>query len=318
MQRFIARRFVFMIFSLLAATMVVFGLSRATGDPLLLYAKPGGYGMSPEQIEALTKKLGLDKPLVVQYFMWLGRAIRGDFGRTILDERPVLQVIRLKIFNTMRLAMGALLWAVTISIPLGVLSAVKRGTFWDYAGRAFAIFGMCAPAFWVGLMAIVLFAVKLGWLPAASMDPLRSAPFSWTNIKYYIMPAIILGWYPAAALLRLTRSAMLEILDSEFIKFARSKGVREAAVVWKHAFRNAMIPPLTMMAVMLGGFIAGAIVIEQVFAWPGMGRLSVDAIFNNDFPLLTGCVLLFACMFVLANFLADIAYAYLDPRIRYT
>lgn len=318
MQRFIARRFVFMFFSLTAATMVVFGLSRATGDPLLLYAKPGGYGMSPEQIEALTKKLGLDKPLVLQYFMWMGRVLKGDFGRTILDERPVLDVVRMKIFNTMRLALGAWIWAVGISLPLGVLSAVRRGTVWDYIGRSFAIGGMCVPPFWIGLMAMVVLSVKLRLLPAGSMDPTGAAPFTWTHIKYYIMPAIILGWYPAAALLRLTRSAMLEVLDSEFIKFARSKGVSGWWVTWKHAFRNAVIPPLTMMALMMGGFIGGAVVIEQVFAWPGMGRLAIEAIFNNDFPLLTSCVLLFACMFVLANFLADVAYAYLDPRIRYT
>jgi peptide/nickel transport system permease protein len=318
MQRFILRRFFFMFFSLLAATIVVFGLSRATGDPLLLYAKPGGYGMSPEQIEALTKKLGLDKPLVAQYFIWLGRILRADFGKTILDERPVLSVIRLKIFNTMRLALGSWIWAVAISLPLGVLSAVRRGTVWDYIGRAFAVFGMSVPAFWVGLMGIFVFSVQLGWFPSGSVDPTGAFPLSWTNIKYYIMPALIMGWYPAAALLRLTRSAMLEILDSEFIKFARAKGVREWFVVWKHAFRNAVIPPITMMALMMAQFIIGSIVIEQVFAWPGMGRLAVDAIFNNDFPLLTGCVLLFACMFVLVNFLADVAYAYLDPRIRYT
>ena len=318
MQRFIARRFIFMFFSLIAATMVVFGLSRATGDPLLLYAKPGGYGMSPEQIEALTKKLGLDKPLVAQYFMWLGRVLKGDFGKTILDERPVLDVIQMKIFNTMRLGLGAWIWAVAISLPLGVLSAVKRGTAWDYLGRGFAVLGMSVPAFWVGLMGILVFAVKFGWLPAGSMDPTESAPMSWSNIKYYIMPAIIAGWYPAAALMRLTRSAMLEILDAEFIKYARAKGVKEWFVVWKHAFRNAVIPPITMMAMMMGQFIVGSIVIEQVFAWPGMGRLAIEAIFNNDFPLLTGCVLLFAAMFVLANFLADVAYAYLDPRIRYT
>ena len=318
MQRFIARRFVFMIFSMLAATMVVFGLSRATGDPLLLYAKPGGYGMSPEQIEALTKKLGLDKPLVVQYFMWLGNMLKGDFGRTILDERPVLQVIRQKIFNTLRLGAGAWLYATIVGVPLGVLSAVRRGSVWDYIGRVYALFGMAIPAFWIGLMAIVVFSVKLGWLPVGNMDATGAAFYSWTHIKYYIMPCLLAGWYPAAGFLRVTRSAMLEILDSEFIKFARAKGVRGMGVVWKHAFRNAIIPPLTLMAISLAGFLAGAIVVEQVFSWPGMGRLSVDAIFNNDFPLLTACVLLFAGLFVLANFLADIAYAYLDPRIRYT
>ncbi|MDP3063563.1 MAG: ABC transporter permease [Chloroflexota bacterium] len=318
MQRFIVRRFLFMSFSLLVATAVVFGLSRATGDPLLLYAKPGGYGMTAEQIAALTKKLGLDKPLVVQYFMWLGKFVRGDFGRTILDERPVFKVIEEKIFNTLRLGLGAWLWAVLVSVPFGVLSAVRRGTVWDYAGRAFAIFGMCTPAFWIGLMAMLLFSVKLGWLPAGAMDPTKAPFWSWTHIKYYIMPAVIMGWYPAAALLRLTRSAMLDILDSEFIKFARAKGVTGRLVIWKHAFRNALIPPLTMMALTMAGFIGGAVVIETVFAWPGMGRLAVQAIFNNDFPLLQACVLLFAGIFVVTMFVADVLYAYVDPRIRFT
>lgn len=307
-----------MLFSLLVVTLVVFSLARATGDPLLLYAKPGGYGMTEEQIEALSKKLRLDRPLAVQYFMWLGRFITGDFGRTILDERPVFLVIREKIFNTLRLGVAAWLWAILVSVPSGVLSAVRRGTLWDYAARGFAILGMCAPPFWVGLMAIVLFAAKLGWLPAGSMDPTRAPAWSWTHIKYYIMPAVVLGWYPAAAILRLTRSAMLEVLDSEFIKFARAKGVRRWQVVWKHAFRNAVIPPLTMMALALAGFIGGAVVIEAVFAWPGMGSLAVQAIFNNDFPLLQACVVLFACIFVVTMFLVDVLYAYLDPRIRYT
>jgi ABC-type dipeptide/oligopeptide/nickel transport system permease component len=226
-------------------------------------------------------------------------------------------VIKQKIFNTLRLGAGSMLFSVIVGIPLGVLSAVKRGTVWDILGRGFALFGMAIPAFWIGLMGILLFAVKLHWLPSGSMDPTRAPPWTWQYLKYFIMPAILAGWYPAAGFLRITRSAMLEILDSEFIKFARSKGVRETWVIWSHAFRNAIIPPLTLMAISMAGFLAGAIVIEQVFAWPGMGRLSVEAIFNNDFPLLTACVLLFAVLFVLANFIADLLYGYLDPRIRY-
>lgn len=318
MVRFVGRRLVFMVFSLVAATMLVFSLSRATGDPLLLYAKPGGYGMSPDQIEALSKKLGLDKPLVAQYFVWLGRVVRGDFGNTILDDQPVLQVVREKIFNTFRLGAGAWIWAVTLGVPLGVVSAVKRGSPWDYFARVYALLGMAVPSFWIGLMAILAFSVKLDLFPSGSMDPTRAPFWTWTSLKYYILPCLIAGWYPAAGLMRITRSAMLEVLDSEYIKFARAKGVAGRLIIWKHAFRNAMIPPLTLMAINIAHFLSGAIVVEQVFAWPGMGRLTVQAIFNNDFPLLTGCVLLFSTIFVTANFLADVAYAYVDPRIRYT
>lgn len=318
MQRFIARRLVFMLFSMVVATIVVFGLSRATGDPLLLYAKPGGYGISPEQVQALSKKLGLDKPLVAQYFIWLGNVVRGDFGRSLLNDRPVLPIIGEKVFNSLRLAAGAWIWAILVSVPFGVLSAVKRGSVWDYAGRVFAVFGMAIPDFWIGLMAITLFAVKLDWLPAGSMDATHAPFWSWTYLKYYILPCIIVGWYPGAALLRLTRSAMLEVMDSEFVKFARAKGVRGQLVIWKHAFRNAIIPPLTMLTLTLAGFIGGVVVIENVFAWPGMGTLAVTAIFNNDFPLLQAVVILFSAAFVILMFATDVLYAFLDPRIRYS
>jgi len=317
MQKFIARRLLFMLFSVFGATAVVFSMSRMTGDPMLLYAKPGGYGLTPEQEAFIRKKLGLDRPLVVQYFMWLNNVVHGDLGKTLLDERAVTKIIGEKWGNTMQLGLAAGIFSVLVGVPLGVLSAVKRGTVWDFMGRTFALLGMATPQFWIGLMFIFFFGVKLHWLPTGTKYGYEAFPMSWDNIRHFILPAIVLGWYPAAGFLRITRSAMLEILDSEFVKFARAKGVRGQLVIWKHAFRNAIIPPLTLIAVTLTGFITGAVVVEQVFAWPGLGSMAIYAVFNNDFPLLTGITLIFIMLFATANFLADLAYGYLDPRIRY-
>jgi len=317
MQRYIIRRLAFMVLSVLGATILVFTISRLRGDPLFLYAKPGGYGYTEEQQQALRKELNLDKPLMLQYVLWVGRLAKGDLGQTLNEKRPVITAIKEKVFNTLQLALAAGLYAVLLGLPLGVLSAVRRGSVWDYLGRGYALLGMATPSFWIGLMAIIVFAVKLDWLPSAMRGPVHVFPLNWANVRHFIMPAMILGWFPAAGFLRITRSAMLEVLDSEFIKFARGKGVGGTAVIWKHAFKNALIPPLTMMAVTMGAFIHGSVVIETVFSWPGMGRLAVESVYNNDFPTLTGCVLVFALGFVVANFLADVAYAYLDPRIRY-
>lgn len=317
MKSFITRRLGFMLLSLFGATAVVFAMSRMTGDPILLYAKPGGYGMTPQQEAAIRQKLGLDRPLVVQYFMWLGNVLQGDLGRTILDERKVTDIIGEKWGNTLQLGLAAGLFSVLLGVPLGVLSAVKRGTPWDYLARTFALFGMAMPGFWIGLMFIFFFSVKLDLLPTGTKYGYPTFPLSWDNIKHFIMPTIVLGWYPAAGFMRITRSAMLEVLDSEYVKYARAKGVQRRMVIWKHSFRNAIIPPLTLIAVTLTGFITGAVVVEQVFSWPGLGSTAVRAVFDNDFPLLTGVTLIFIALFSFANFLADLAYAYLDPRIRY-
>jgi peptide/nickel transport system permease protein len=306
-----------MTVSLIGATASVFAMSRMTGDPLLLYATPG-YGLTAEQEASLRSQLHLDKPLVLQYVLWLGNVARGDLGRTLLDRQKVTVVIGQKIGNSFQLGLGAWIFSVAVGIPLGVLSAVKRGTAWDYAGRVFALFGIATPSFWIGLMAIYLFGVTLGWLPTGSKNPYGGFALGWTNVKYFIMPSIVLGWGPAAGFLRITRSAMLEILDSEFVKFARSKGVGSNSIIWKHALRNALIPPLTLIALTMASFITGTVVVEQVFAWPGLGATAVTAVFNNDFALLTGIVLIFIAVFSLANFLADIAYAFLDPRIKYS
>lgn len=307
-----------MVLALLGGTLIVFVLSRLTGDPRQLYFRPGGYGMPQEQYEALGKKLGLDKPLVVQYFMWLGGLFRGDLGRTMLDDRRIVEILPSKLGATLQLSLGALIYALVVGITGGVIAAVKRGTLVDYIVRGYAFFGSSVPSFWVGLMAIVIFAQTLGWLPAGTWGDTQGFPLAWSRIRHFILPVMITGWTVAAGWTRLTRSAMLEVLDSEYIKFARAKGVRSWAVIWKHAFRNATITPLTAVAVQLASFVSGLVVIETVFSWPGIGKWSVTAIENNDFAVVSICVLIFSGIFVVSNFFADIAYAYLDPRIRYT
>jgi peptide/nickel transport system permease protein len=312
MYIFLARRFVFVLLSIFGATAFVFALSRMAGDPVLLYAKPAGYGATEEYLDNLREKLGVDKPLVVQYAIWVGRMLRGDLGRTLLAERKVSEVIREKIFNTFQLAFAGWLLATIVGIPLGVLSAVKRGSVWDYLSRGLALFGQALPPFWVGIVLVLIFSVHLGWLPSAFKG-------EGISIKHFILPSITIGWAAAAGYLRITRSAMLEVLDSEFIKLAWSKGLTSKRVIWKHAFKNALIPPLTFSALLLAGLLNGAVVAEVVFAWPGLGRIAlVQAVNNNDFPLLTGAVLVFIVIYLFMNFVADLLYAWIDPRIRYS
>lgn len=310
MHRFILRRFVFGVFTLVGATLITFALSRMAGDPRLLYAQEGGYGLTPERYEALGRELGLDKPLIWQYGVWLGNILRGRWQESLLDRKPVLGKIRERIPITLRLGLAAFIFSLALGVPLGVLSAVKRATIWDYIGRGFALLGQALPSFWVGIMGILIFSVQFRWFPTGTLG-------EGISIKYYIMPTVALGWLPAASYLRLVRSAMLEVLDSEFVKLARAKGVTSRVVIWKHAFRNALIPPLTLSALILTGFITGSVVTETVFSIPGLGRLAYDAILNNDFPIMVANVLVFTALYVVMNFITDVLYAYVDPRIKY-
>lgn len=317
MKRFLIRRFFAGILSVIAATAIVFALSRAAGDPLLLYAKPGGYGVTPEQEEALKKKLRLDRPLVVQYLLWLTDLLRGDFGKTLLAEQQVTKVVGEKMGATVQLGLASWVLATLIGVPLGVLSAIRRGSVWDYLGRGFALLGQSLPTFWLGLMLILIFNTRFGWLPFGTRGAGEAFALSWENLRYFVLPTFTVAAGAAAVYLRLTRSAMLEVLDSEFVKLARGKGVGGAKIVWKHAFRNALIPPLTVSALLMAGLITGSVVVEVVFSWPGLGRLAVQAVQDNDFPILTAVVLFFAVVFVSVNFVTDILYAVIDPRIRY-
>jgi len=282
----------------------VFALSRATGDPRLLFLDQYS---TQEQWDAWGKQMGLDRPLLAQYATWVMDAVRGDFGQSLSQRTNSLSVIAARVPATLQLALGAFTFAMLVGLPLGVLSAVKRGSMVDYLGRAVALFGQALPPFWLGIMLILIFAVKLGWLPTSRHG----------GVEHFILPSITLGWLAASGILRLVRSSMLEVLDSEYVKLARAKGVGRLSIVWKHAFRNAILAPLTYASLLLASLITGAVVTETVFAWPGLGRLAVQSVYANDFPVITGVVLLFTVVYVGMNFLVDVAYAYFDPRIRY-
>ena len=311
MLYFLGRRLVFAIFALIGATLITFVLSRMAGDPRYLYAQEGGYGITPERWESLGVEMGLDKPVVWQYTVWLGNILKGNWQDSLLDRKDVLDKILNRLPATLKIGLLSYIFAGVIGIPLGVLSAVKRGSPWDFFGRGFALFGQALPVFWLGIVLILVFSVWLRWLPTGTLGE------SGNNPKYFILPTITLGWIAAASYLRLVRSAMLEVLDSEFIKLARAKGVSSNKVIWKHGFRNALIAPLTFSSLLLTAFITGAVVTETIFSIPGLGRLAFEAISNNDFPIMVGVVLVFTFMYVGMNFITDILYAYIDPRIRY-
>ena len=315
MRKFFIRRAIFALLTLWGITFVVFGLSRLGPDPLLIYVRDDSYGISEETLQKLRVKWGLDRPLHVQYMKWIGAVLQGDLGHSIAAGRPVTAIIADKLPNTLQLAAIAWILASIPGVALGVLSAVKRATIWDYFARTIALAGQATPAFWLAILMIIVFAVKLGWLPAATKAP-AIEPFK-VQFAHFVMPALVLAFDPWATYLRLTRSSMLEVLDSEFVKLARAKGESARGVIWKHAFRNALIQPLTVSALVLASFITGSVFVEAVFAWPGIGRLAVQASLDNDFPVLAGVVLIFGAAYVLMNFLADIAYAFVDPRIRY-
>lgn len=305
MLSFVIRRIFSGVLVVVLVSFLIFVLSRMAGDPRQLYVDEY---TTAESYAAMGKVMGLDKPLPVQYAIWMGKALRGDFGRSLLTRTDALPVILQRVPATLQLAAGAFMFALFTGVPLGVLSAIKRGSVWDYTGRIFALYGQALPAFWLGIMLILIFAVQLDWLPTSKRG-------NWTH---YVLPSVTLGWGAAAGFVRLTRSAMLEVLDSEFIKFARAKGVKNRSVIWKHAFRNALIAPLTYAGVLLAAFLTGAVVTETVFAWPGLGRLAVTSVFSNDFPVLTGVVMFFAAFYVAGNFFVDILYSVIDPRIKYT
>lgn len=305
MVRYIARRVILALVVLVSATVFLFVLSRAAGDPRFLYMNET---TTKEEWDAWGRKMGLDRPLVVQFWSWFTKAARGDFGSSLWFKRDSFEIVRERVPATLQLAGSAFAFTMIVAIPLGVLSAVRRGSFLDYIGRIFAIVGQSMPGFWVGIVLIMLFAVQLELLPTGRR-------VGWSS---YILPTITLGWFPAAGMLRLVRSSMLEILDSEFIKLARAKGVSQRGIIWKHAFRNALIAPLTYASLLMAGLVTGAVVTETVFSWPGLGRLGVQAVNNNDFPLMSAVVVLTAVVYIIGNLFVDIAYVIIDPRIKLT
>ena len=315
MTGFLIKRLFFSVLSLLGATILVFSLAHTKEDPINLFIQADSGRIAPETLEALREKWGLDRPFVVQYFSWLGNVLRGDLGRSVQTSRPVTKTLTERWGATIQLAIAAWLFGTFTGIPLGILSAIKRGTGWDYIARALALFGQSLPPFWIGLVGIWIFGVWLQWLPIFGRG--TNEPF-FEQAKHYVLPTLVLGWAPMAGYLRITRSAMLEVMDSEYVKLARAKGVSARKVIWKHAFRNALIQPLTIAALLLAGFMDGAVLVELIFAWPGIGRISVEAVNQNDFTIIMGTVFLFTILYVFMSLVADIMYTIVDPRIRYS
>ncbi|MDA0597580.1 MAG: ABC transporter permease [Planctomycetota bacterium] len=305
MKRLILQRLAASVVVLIMASVVVFTLSRASGDPRHLYLSEY---TTAKQWEQWGKDFGLDKPYPVQYLTWLKGAVTLDFGKSVKEQIPATTVVRRKIWPTLQLAFGAYFFAIIIGVPLGVLSATKRGTNLDLLARSFALIGQAMPGFWLGIMLILTFAVHWQVLPAGGKEGATSI----------ILPSITLGWFAAAALLRLTRSAMLEVLDSEYVKLARAKGLSQNVVIWKHAFRNAITVPLTYAGLFLTALLTGAVVTETVFAWPGLGRLAIQSVFGTDFPVVSAIVLFATAGYLFMNLVVDILYGILDPRVRHS
>ena len=304
MQRFIVVRLFQNIIALIILSMIIFFLVRLSGDPALLMLPEGA---TQEHYQEMRAQLGLDKPIYVQYGIFLANAARGDFGRSIRTKRVVIASIKEALPNSMKLVVVSMVMAILISIPLGVMAAVKKGAFIDTFARVVAGLGQSLPTFWVGLMLIQLFVVWLGILPASGME-------TW---KHYLMPAFCLPIYLVAGIVRLLRSSMLDALDSEYIKMARIKGVSERVIIYKHALRNSILPILSFGGMYVAIMITGAILIETVFAWPGIGRLAYRAIVSQDFPLIQGVVMAAAVVVMTANLITDILYSFFDPRIRH-
>jgi ABC-type dipeptide/oligopeptide/nickel transport system permease component len=304
-QRFILNRVLQSVIALLILSVVIFGLGRLTGDPVVLLLPPDA---TQEAEDLLRASLGLDQPLPVQYWLFISNAARLEFGDSLKARRPVTELIKPKVIISLKLGIVAMGITLLMGIPLGVLAAVKRGTPLDTMANMIAVLGQSLPQFWVGIMLIQIFTVRLDLLPASGTG----------GITHYILPAFTLGWFVAAGIMRLLRSSMLEALDGEYIKMARIKGLPEWKIVWKHTLKNALIPVLTFGGSYLAAFITGAILVETVFAWPGVGRLVYDAIIWRDFPVLQSLILMIAAVVISVNLIVDILYAYIDPRIRYT
>ena len=290
----------------------------APGDPTALFTDPN---IDPIELARIRANWGLDKPVIVQYFYWLGNVLRGNFGTSYTTGQPVLSELLTRLPATLLLMISSYILTLLITIPLGVISAVRKGSWFDNMVTVLSFAGMATPSFWLGLMLMLFFSVKLGWLPAVGMyDPLLKGGFfirSLDVLKHMILPLTTMTLLSLAGITRYQRAAMLEVLNQDFVRTARAKGLPERVVIFKHALRNALIPIVTILGLSLPGLFGGAFIIETIFAWPGMGRLGVMAIFQRNYPLIMGIVVFSAGLIMLGNLLADIGYALVDPRIRY-
>jgi peptide/nickel transport system permease protein len=312
MLSFFAKRLAQLIPTLFFVSIMIFSLQHLLpGDPALVMA---GEERDPAVIEQIRQQYRLDRPIPVQYFYWAKGVLSGDLGESLRIKVPVVELIEQKLPVTLQLGSMALVIALLIGIPAGIVSAVKKGTVWDYGANLFALWGISTPNFWLGIMLIFLFSIKLGWLPASGFVPLSE---NWrVSLASTIMPAFVLGNAIAAVLMRHTRAAMLQVLDSDFIRTARAKGISEPAVILKHALRNALTPVITLGALELGTLLSGAVLTEQIFSIPGFGKLIVDAVFNRDYAVVQGVVLVTATIYIVLNLIADFAYILVNPRLR--
>ena len=304
MLRFVFTRLVQSLIALAMLSVVVFILARFTGDPLHLILPMSA---TAEDFDNARRYLGLDRPYHEQYLSFVGRALVGDFGTSIRARKPVNELLRDRLPNSLKLACFAMGVTILFAFPLGILAAVHKETAVDRAAQVVAVLGQSLPTFWVAIILVEFVSGRLQWLPAGGMDSLAS----------YVLPGFTLGWFVVAGMMRLLRSGMLEVLDSEYVKLARVKGVSERRVIWQHALKNALIPVVTFAGIYFSILVTTAIVVETVFAWPGMGRLAYEAITARDFPVIQAVILMFSFVYVLINLLIDIAYSFFDPRIRY-
>jgi peptide/nickel transport system permease protein len=312
MFAYLVRRVAAIVPTLIFVSMLIFGLQQLLpGDPAVVLA---GEERDPNVVAYLRQKMHLDEPLPLRYVYWINGVLHGDLGESLRMQKPVRELILEKLPVTIELAAFAIVIALLIGVPMGIVSAVKRNTAWDYAANAVALWGLSTPNFWLGIMLILLFSVTLGWLPASGfVSPFEDLK---ANLAALIMPAFVLGNAIAAVLMRHTRSAMLQVLSSDYVRTARAKGLSERGVILKHALRNALIPVITLGALELGTLLSGAVLTEQVFTIPGFGKLIVDAVFNRDYAVVQGVVLFTATAYILLNLLADIAYVVVNPQIK--
>ncbi len=304
MIRFVLARLAQSLVALAILTVVVFVLARATGDPLQLILPMSA---SEEDYANARQYLGLDRPYLEQYLSFVGKALTGDFGTSLRARRPVVELLRDRLPNSLKLAAFAMTVSLLLAFPLGVIAAVHKGTAIDRAAQVVSVLGQSLPTFWVAIVLIEVVAGRLQWLPAAGIE----GPAS------YVLPGFTLGWFVVAGMMRLLRSGMLEVLDSEYVKLARVKGVAERRVIWLHALKNALIPVVTFAGIYFSILVTTAIVVETVFAWPGLGRLAYEAITSRDFPVIQAVVLTTAAVVAVVNLSVDCLYAFIDPRIRY-
>jgi len=302
MGAYIIRRLLQSIVVIFGVIIITFVISRVLGDPIALLLPPEA---TPEQRAYLTKDLGLDRPLYVQLVVYVGKVLKGDFGQSFRHQEPAMKLILDRVPASLYLSLVATLISICFAIPLGIFSALKRGTIFDRIGMTLALFGQSIPAFWAGIMMILLFAVTLRWFP----------PSGYGGLNHVILPAVTLALFFSAATARLTRSSILDVLDMDYVRYARLKGVPEFVVVIRHVLRNSFITILNIVALQLGLLLGGAVITEFIFSWPGIGRLSLDAIYNRDYPVIQATVVIAASFFVVINLLVDIIYSATDPRV---